>query len=92
MNHVIAYQLLFSELAAYRDLGYEQLQRLVGDCSSHRKVLKDGVEYELSVSIRWCNREQGDIRVIGIIGETTWGGPYDSVDDTIIVSRPASQG
>jgi hypothetical protein len=42
MNHVIAYQLLTTELASYRDLGFEQLLSFVGEKTSFRKRADDG--------------------------------------------------
>jgi hypothetical protein len=87
MNHVDAYKLLYDELAVCRDMGYAQLQALVSDDWSHHKISKNDVEYELSIQIRWRNREQGDIRVAGIVGETSWGAPHDSVHETMIIPR-----
>jgi hypothetical protein len=91
MNHVVACKLLYDELAAYRDLDYDELQSLIGDYSSHRKLAEDGVEYEISVKVRWRFGAPGDIRIIGFVGEAAWGGPHNSVDDTIIVSRPVQE-
>ena len=86
MNHVIAYQLLTSELASYRELGYEQLQSFVGEKSSYRKRAADGNEYEVSIRVAKSSDKQGELRVLGMVGPTDWGGPHDSVDDVIVVT------
>ena len=87
MNHVIAYELLAAELATYRDLGFEQLRQLVGDSSINRKHGTDAVEYEITVLVRWCDREAGDTRVTGTVSETGWGRPHDYLDDSFVVPR-----
>ena len=86
LNHVIAYQLLTSELASYRDLGYEQLLAFVGEKSSFRKRAADGNEYEVSIRVAKSFEKEGVLRVLGMVGPTDWGSPHDSVDDVIVVS------
>jgi hypothetical protein len=88
MNHVIAYELLSSEMATYRNIGFNELRQLVGERTSFRKRGQDGVEYDFLIIVRWRMYEGGDIRVIGFIGEAGWGGPHDSVDDTFVVPAP----
>ncbi len=90
MNHVIGYELLAGALATYRNLSFAQLQTLVGEGSSHRKLAADGVDYDVSVRVRWCSVESADIRVIGTVNEAAWGGPHDSVDDTFVVTCTAA--
>jgi hypothetical protein len=88
MNHVVGYELLNSELASYRSIGFEQLRPLVGERSCFKKRGRDGVEYEFHIDVQWQTHENGDIRVIGFVGEPGWGGPHDSVDDTFVVTAP----
>jgi hypothetical protein len=88
MNHVIAYQLLASELQAYRALPFPELHQLVGEQSTRRVRGEDGVDYDLTMIVRWRLYDDGDIRVTGFIGESNWGGPHDRLDDTIVVPNP----
>jgi hypothetical protein len=90
MNRATAYQLLTAELAAHRDIGYAELCKLVGEQMSQRAKGVDGVEYEISIHVQWCNQVDGDICVTGSIGETAWGSPHDSLDDTIVVPRQST--
>lgn len=88
MNHPAAYKLLAAELVAYRGIGYDQLRQCVGERVSQRKQGDDDTEYEISVVVRWDNNENGDIRVTGSVGQTAWGAPHDSLDETLVVHRP----
>src|SRR5262245_53524526 len=90
MNHVIACELLAAELAAYRNMRFDHLRALPGECISYRK--RDGIEYEITVIVRWRELEDSDIRVIGVVAETTWGAPHDSLEDSFIVSAPKAEG
>jgi hypothetical protein len=90
MNHVIAYELLTRELAPYRNLAFEELRQLVGERSSRLIRGEDGVDYDLTIVVRWRVRDDGDIRVTGFIGEANWGGPHDTLDETFVVVRPCA--
>jgi hypothetical protein len=89
MNHVVANQLLASELQAYRELPFPDLRQLVGERSTRHIRGKDGVDYDLTMIVRWRLSDDGDIRVIGFIGESNWGSPHDTLDDTIVVPNPS---
>jgi hypothetical protein len=88
MNHVIAYQLLASELQAYRELPFTELRQLVGEKSTRSVRGDDGVGYDLTMIVRWHLHDDGDIRITGFIGESKWGSPHDALDDTIVVPNP----
>lgn len=60
-----AYTILSSELAAYRELPYDELARLVGEPTLRRVKAADSTEYAIEVTVRWRLLEGGDIRVIG---------------------------
>ncbi len=90
MNHVVAYELLTAELSAYRGLPFEELSQLVGERSSRLVHGKDDVDYDLAVLVRWRLYPNGDIRVVAHVGEANWGGPHDSLDDTIVIPHPSS--
>lgn len=86
MNHVIAYELLGPRLQAYRDLPFPELFQLVGERSTRCIRGADGVDYDLTMIVRLL--DNGDICVEGFIGESKWGSPHDTLDDTIIVPNP----
>jgi hypothetical protein len=88
MDHVIANHLIALELRAYRELPFPELRQLVGEHSTRRIRAKDGVDYDLTMIVRWRHADEGDIRVIGFIGESSWGSPHDTLDDTIVVPNP----
>jgi hypothetical protein len=85
MNHVVAYELLTSELAAYRNLPFDELHELVGERSSRQVRGRDGVDYDLAIFVRWRLQAGGDIRVHAFIGEANWGSAHDQLDDGIVV-------
>jgi hypothetical protein len=66
MNHVIAYELLSSELAAHHSLPFDELSKLVGEQAS-RTVRTGGVDYDLTIVVGWHHQTDGDIRVTGTI-------------------------
>jgi hypothetical protein len=87
MNHVVAYQLLAAELNAYRDLPYSELRQLVGDEVTRCALGEDGISYSLTTVVRWRLEVGGDITVSVFVGEASWGSPYDSLDDTIVIPK-----
>jgi hypothetical protein len=88
MNHIVAYELLTAELTAYRDLAYVELCQVVGERTSRTVQGRDGIYYSLAVVTRWRFHPDGDIRVTVFVGEANWGGPHDSIDETIVIARP----
>jgi hypothetical protein len=88
MNQVIAYQLLASELAAYKEMAYEELARLVGQKFSSRKRAEDSLEYEMDIAVWWSKQGPGKILVVGMIGPVDWGSPLSRLDEHLIVSPP----
>jgi hypothetical protein len=90
MNHIVAYELMIAELSAYRELSFHELCQLVGERSSRLVRGRDGVDYNLAIEARWRLHPHGDIRVTAFIGDANWGGPFDALDDTIVVSAPDS--
>lgn len=87
MNHVVAYELLTSELGDYRRLAFDELCELIGERSSRIVQGTDGVDYDLTVVVHWS--ESGAIRVRGFIGESNWGSSHDTLEDTFVVQRPS---
>jgi hypothetical protein len=85
MNHLIANHLLNAELQAYRELPFSELRQLVGERSTRRVRGEDGVNYDLTMIVRWHPDDECDIHVTGFIGESNWGGPHDTLYDTIVV-------
>jgi hypothetical protein len=88
MNHVIGYKLITDEFNAYRSLQFDELRQLIGEHKS-RLVRREGVDYDLTVTVAWYLRIDGDIIVRVIVGEANWGSPLDSVDEQIVISRPS---
>jgi hypothetical protein len=87
MNHIIANQLLSSGLQVYRELPFSELRQFIGERSTKRLRGEDGVDYDLTILVEWKLNDDGDIRITGFIGESNWGGPHDSLDDTIVVRK-----
>jgi hypothetical protein len=83
MNHVVAYKLLATELAAYRQLPPEDLRQFVGEQSSRLIRGEDGVDYNINIVVR-SRHENDDIRVIGFVGIADWGSPHDFVDGAFV--------
>lgn len=90
MNHVIANQLLNAELQVYRELSFAELRQLAGEHSTRCIRGEDGVNYDVTMIVRWRRGEGGDIRVSGFVGESDWGSPHDTIDDTIVIPKPSS--
>jgi hypothetical protein len=51
MNHVVAYKLLTTELAAYRKLAYGELRQLIGEQSERLVRGSDGIDYNLTAYV-----------------------------------------
>lgn len=91
MNHVVAYQLLASELNAYRNLSLPELRQVIGEKSTRCVRGEDGLDYDLTVIVQWQSEIDGDIAVTAFIGESAWGGPHDSLDDTIVIKNDGAE-
>ncbi len=91
MNHVVAYQLLASELNSYRELPLPELRDLIGEESTRCVRGEDGVDYDLTVIVRWRFEINRDIAVTAFVGESSWGGPHDSLDDTIVIRNAGTK-
>jgi hypothetical protein len=87
MNHVIAYQLLTAELNAYRELPIPKLRELIGKKSIRSVCGNDGVAYDLTVLVQWQSTVDGDIAITASAGESAWGAPHDSLDESIVISK-----
>jgi hypothetical protein len=88
MNVVDAYAMLAAELAAYRQLAYDELARLVGPVKVRRVRGPDSTEYAIEVEVRWRSGESGDLLVTGWIAADNCG-PMRRLDDHFIVAAPA---
>ena len=88
MNRSIANHLLALELRAYCELPFQELRQLVGEHTTRRIRGEDGVDYDLTMIVRWRLNGDSDIRVTGFIGESNWGSRHDTLDDTIVVPNP----
>lgn len=84
MNQSEAYKLLASELGSLRELDYEEVAALLGQ-SSRLLRTSDGSIYDVYITIRWRNREHGDILVEGMVA-TADCGPLNRLDDSFVVS------
>ena len=82
-----AYAMLSSELAAYRELPYDELTQLVGERSLRRVTAADSTEYAIEVIVRWLDLEGGDVRVVGWVAVDDCG-PVRRLDDAFVVARP----
>ena len=88
MNQVDAYKLLASELAAYREMRFEDLAQFVGPQCPRRIRGNDGTEYAVQIKVRRGNLEHGEIIVEGWLAIDDCG-PMHRLDDSFIV-RPSA--
>ena len=84
-----AYQLLASELAAFRQLPYEQLTQFVGPAQARRVRARDSTEYAIEINVRWRFGNPGDILVEGWIAVDDCG-PLHRLDDSFVVTASDS--
>jgi hypothetical protein len=84
-----AYALLASELAAYRELSYDELAELVGASSSRRVRAADSTHYVVEVNVRWLPGKSGQILVEGLAA-TADCGPLRRLDHSFVVLAPSA--
>jgi hypothetical protein len=80
-----AYALLTSEMAAYRQLSYDDLAQLVGCSSSKHVRAADSTQYVVEVNVRWRTGKPGEILVEGMAA-TNDCGPLRRLDDVFVVA------
>jgi hypothetical protein len=81
-----AYRILASELAAFRELTYDELAPFIGEPLLRRVRGADSTEYAIEITFRWRDIEGGDIRVVGWAAVDDCG-PMRRADSTFVVSR-----
>ena len=79
-----AYKLLVSELAAYRELSYEELAQFVGQPAERIVRASDSTEYALQVRVFYLNEDGGDIVVDAWVAVDDCG-PMRRLDDHFVV-------
>lgn len=86
MNRVDAYQLLSSELAAYRNMQYRDLVSAIGQTTSRIVRAEDSTRYTIEVHVQWRDEAEGEIIVDGMVG-TADCGPLGRIDDSFVVLK-----
>lgn len=90
MNRAVAYSLLIAELDKYRQLDHAELVGLVNDESSMTQRGSDGLDYTISLWVRWHDSVTRDIAVSGAVAPADWASPHDRLDESFVVSPGAS--
>ena len=86
MNHVVAYRLLIDELAPYRELTLAEISKLVGEKTTLLLRGEDNNYYSVSIWVSWDSADRRQVRVRGTAGDANWGGRFESVNETFVVS------
>jgi hypothetical protein len=84
-----AYQMLASELAAFRQLSYTELVQLVGPPHVRTVRSGDSTEYAIQITVRVLSTD--DILVDGWIAVDDCG-PMRRLDDQFVVPKPDCRG
>ena len=45
----------------------------------------DGIDYSVTLSIRWYDEPGGDIVILGSVAPAQWGTRHDRIDDSYVV-------
>jgi hypothetical protein len=90
MNRAVAYSLLTIELDKYRRLGHAELVGLVNDETSMTQRGSDGLDYSITIWVRWHDRDTRDIAVSGAVGSADWASPHDRLDESFVVSSDST--
>jgi len=90
MNRSVAYSLLTAELNTYRQLSHAELVALIGDETSTTHLGSDGLDYSISLWVRWHDRKTRDVAVSGAVALADWASPHDRLDESFVVSSDAS--
>ena len=77
------YQILSSELAAFRELRYDELAELVGETISRQMIAADSTAYAVEIKIRWRDAPGGEILVVGWAAVDDCG-PMRRVDNSFV--------
>ena len=90
MNRSVAYSMLTVELDKYRKLAHAELVALVNDETSWTRRGSDGLDYTITVWVRWHDPDADDIAVSGAVAPADWASPHDRLDESFVVSRGPS--
>jgi hypothetical protein len=83
-----AYALLTAEMAAYRELRYDDLVQLVGETSSKHLRAADSTQYLIEINVSWRTGAPGEILVKGMAATADFG-PLRRLDDSFLASPPS---
>ena len=86
MDRQEALDLLNPKLEKYRRLSYSELTSRVGDKEFPEAVGPSGVEYQIEIQIRWDDKPDGDVRVMGAIDDGTFRGAFKPVCSDLLVT------
>jgi len=86
MNQVVAYKLLMDELAPYRELTLAEISKLVGEKATQLSRGDDNNHYAVTVWVNWDSPDQRRVRVRGAVSDATWGGRFESIDETFVIT------
>jgi hypothetical protein len=86
MNQVVAYKLLTNELAPYREFTLAEISKLVGDKNTQLLRGEDNNNYSVTIWVSWDSLDHRQVRVRGTVGDANWGGRFESVDETFVIT------
>jgi hypothetical protein len=86
MNQVVAYKLLMDELAPYRELTIAEIAKLVDETATQLLRGEDNNHYAVTVWVSWDLPDQRRVRVRGAVSDANWGGRFESVDETFVIT------
>jgi hypothetical protein len=86
MNEQEAYKLLSAEMAAYRELPYDELVSLIGEVSSRVEMGTDSNPYNVDVRVVWRDQKRGHVLVKGMAGIADCG-PHGRIDASFVVQK-----
>ena len=87
MNRSVAYSLLSDELEVYRAIPFKALVDVVGNESLILRRGMDGIDYSISLCVRWSDNSRRDLRVSGSVSPADWNAPHDRLDESFVVRR-----
>jgi hypothetical protein len=89
MDHREAKNLLSAQLADYSRLSYLALANRIGADDRSEIMGPSGVQYQVSVQVRWDRQPGGAIRVLGSIDDGGWRA-FAPICDSFILSPDGS--
>ena len=84
MDQVEARGILRAHLDEWRRRTYAELKSEVGESRQLQTTGQSGTQYQVDVQVRWDDKPNGDIRVLGGIDDGGWRAFAPLTDDFIL--------